>query len=198
MAALLNACMVESGWRWLAVSASCCLVQVHSELLRVASLLDGGPQPAAAAAASYFKYGDTGSQLHSAWRLVEGRVVGLCALLVVAKSGLVGANAAGACMCVCVWLHLRLFCGSVFGTEAASAAAAPGAAVAEFKLPAKPLELWSSQELAAWMASLGGAYREYAVKLIDIDVSGAESVEYFQSEASWTTQLGVPAGLQVL
>ena len=85
----------------------------------------------------------------------------------------------------------------MFGTEAATTAAAPGAAVAEFKLPAKPLELWSSQELAAWMASLGGAYREYAAKLLDIGVSGAESVVYFQSEASWTTELGVPAGLQV-
>ena len=71
------------------------------------------------------------------------------------------------------------------------------AAEAEFKLPTKPLELWSSQELAAWMASLGEAYSEFAVKLHKIGVSGAESVEYFQSEASWTTELGVPAGLQV-
>ena len=75
--------------------------------------------------------------------------------------------------------------------------AAEAASTAEFKLPAKPLERWSSQELAAWMASLGEAYSEFAVKLHKIGVSGAESVEYFQSEASWTTQLGVPAGPQV-
>ena len=83
--------------------------------------------------------------------------------------------------------------------EASTAASSTGqaAAAAEFKLPAKPLELWSSQELAAWMASLGEAYSEFAVKLHKIGVSGAESVEYFQSEASWTTELGVPAGLQV-
>ena len=41
----------------------------------------------------------------------------------------------------------------IVGTNAA--AAAPGAAVAEFKLPAKPLERWSSQELAALTASSG-------------------------------------------
>ena len=39
--ARLNGCLA------LAVSSRCCFVQIHSELLRVASLLDGGPQPAA-------------------------------------------------------------------------------------------------------------------------------------------------------
>ena len=82
---------------------------------------------------------------------------------------------------------------------ASTAASSTGqaAAAAEFKLPAKPLERWSSQELAAWMASLGGAYREFAIKLHDMGFSGNDAVVYFQSEASWTTQLGVPAGPQV-
>jgi hypothetical protein len=76
------------------------------------------------------------------------------------------------------------------------AATATGATA--FQLPtAKPLESWSSQELAAWLASLGPAYREYANKLHGLGVDGAESVVFFRTESSWTEKLGVPAGLQV-
>ena len=83
-----------ASWRWLDG-----LVQVHSELLRVASLLDGGPQPAAA---HNPHTPNTATVVRSCTvhRGLRG-VLTDCVLLAVAKSGLVGANAAGACVRVC-------------------------------------------------------------------------------------------------